>query len=217
MGAGTMGAAIAEVLALNGIPVVLKDVDRARVDAGLAKVRGYVDELVAFHEQRAPKEIERIEQLGVHLSVDQQAAVRAKLAPKFTRARGDEVVGRVTGTTDFADFAGADLVVEAVFERTEVKRNVLEALDTVLPDYAVIGSNTSSLSITRLAKGLRHARQTLVTHFFNPPTTLPLVEVAAGVDTREDVVTDTVDFLQACGTTGTPSCRSACGRRPPSS
>ncbi len=196
MGAGTMGAAIAEVLARNGIPVVLKDVDRARVDAGLAKVRGFVDELVSFHEQRAPKEIERIEQLGVHLSVDQQTAVRAKLAPKFTRARGDEVVGRVTGTTDFADFAGADLVVEAVFERTDVKRDVLEALDTVLPDYAVIGSNTSSLSITRLAKGLRHARQTLVTHFFNPPTTLPLVEVAAGVDTREDVVTDTVDFLQ---------------------
>ncbi len=89
-----------------------------------------------------------------------------------------------------------DLVIEAVFERTEVKRPVLEALDRVLPEHAVIGTNTSSLSITRLARGLRHRSTTLVTHFFNPPYTLPLVEVAGGVETREDVIADTVAFLE---------------------
>jgi 3-hydroxybutyryl-CoA dehydrogenase len=196
VGAGTMGAAIAEVLALNGIEVVLKDVDRIRVDQGLARVAGFVDELVAFHTQRGEKEIARIEGLGIRLTEDQQAQVRKTLAPKVSRAQGDAIVARVRGTTDYAEFGTADLVIEAVFERPEVKRAVLEALDAVVPEHAVIGSNTSSLSITRLAKGLKHVRETLVTHFFNPPITLPLVEVSGGVETREDVLVDTVDFLQ---------------------
>jgi 3-hydroxybutyryl-CoA dehydrogenase len=195
VGAGTMGAAIAEVLALNGIEVVLKDVDAAHVEQGLAKVRGYVGELVEFHARRAEKEIERIDGMGVELTEVQKARVREKLAPKVSRARGDEIVARVRGTTEYGDFADVDLVVEAVFERTDVKRNVLEALDAVVPEHAVIGSNTSSLSITRLARGLRRVRETLVTHFFNPPVTLPLVEVSGGVETREDVIADTVEFL----------------------
>jgi 3-hydroxybutyryl-CoA dehydrogenase len=196
VGAGTMGSAIAEVLAFNGIPVVLKDVDGPTVEKGLAKVRAIVDDLVRYQEERAPKEIARITEITGPLSEAQQEAIRKKLAPKFTRARGDEVVARVTGTTDYASFRDADLVIEAVFEKAEVKRPVLEAIDAVVPDYTVIGSNTSSLSITRLARGLKHVREMLVIHFFNPPYTLPLIEVAGGVDTREDIVLDTVDFLQ---------------------
>jgi 3-hydroxybutyryl-CoA dehydrogenase len=196
VGAGTMGAAIAEVLAYNGIEVVLKDVSSELVDRGLGRVRAIVDELVEFQEARGPKEAARIRELVGELTDAQQKRLAEKLAPKFTRARGDEVVGRVHGTTDYAAFRDVDLVIEAVFERTEVKRPVLEALDAVIPDYAVLGSNTSSLSITALARGLKHARETLVVHFFNPPYTLPLVEVAGGVDTREDVVADVVDFLQ---------------------
>ena len=196
VGAGTMGAAIAEVLAFNGIDVVLKDLDAPLVEKGLARVRTIVDELVAFHEGRADQELVRIGGLVGELSADQVARLRQKLAPKVSRARGDEVVARVHGTTDYAAFADVDFVVEAVFERTEAKRPVLEALDRALPEHAVLGSNTSSLSITRLARGLAHARQTLVTHFFNPPYTLPLVEVSGGVETRDDVVSETVDFLQ---------------------
>ncbi len=196
VGAGTMGAAIAELLAYNGVPVVLKDVDRALVDRGLARVRGLVDDLVRFHAERAPKEIERIRELGVELSDAQQATLRERLKPKFTRARGDEVVARVTGTTSYEEFADVDLVIEAVFERTDVKREVLTSLDKVLPSHAVLGSNTSSLPISRLARGLTHVRETVVIHFFNPPATLPLVEVAGGVDTREDVISDVIDLLQ---------------------
>ncbi len=195
VGAGTMGAAIAELLAFNGIDVVLKDVDGPTVEKGLARVRSVVDDLVRFQEGRAPKETERILELTGELSDAQRARIAQKLAPKFSRARADEVVARVHGTTDYAAFREVDLVVEAVFERIDVKRGVLEALDGVLPDYAVLASNTSSLSISRLARGLRHVRETLVVHFFNPPYTLPLVEVAGGVDTREDVISDTIDFL----------------------
>ncbi len=196
VGAGTMGAAIAEVLAYNGIDVVLKDVSAELVDRGLARVRSIVEELVVFQQQRAPKEAARIQELVGELTPEQSQHLAQKLAPKFTRARGDEVVARVHGTTDYAAFRDVDLVIEAVFERPEVKRPVLEALDAAIPDYAVLGSNTSSLSITALARGLKHVRETLVVHFFNPPYTLPLVEVAGGVDTREDVVTDVLDFLQ---------------------
>ena len=196
VGAGTMGAAIAEVLAFNGIDVVLKDLDEALVEKGLARVRGHVGELVRFHAERPEKELARIRDLGVNLTPEQVAAVQTKLAPKVSRQRGDEIVARVHGTTTWEPFRNVDFVVEAAFERTEIKREVFEALDGVLPEFTVIGSNTSSLSITRLARGLHHAPQILVTHFFNPPVTLPLVEVAGGVDTREDVITDTIDFLQ---------------------
>jgi len=195
VGAGTMGAALAEVLAYNGIEVMLKDLDRPLVEKGLERVRGFVDELVKFNEGRAGKELERITALTGDLTDAQKAKLTSKLAPKVTRARGDEIIGRVHGTTDYSSFSDADFVLEAVFEREDVKRPVLEALDGVLPEHAIIGSNTSSLSITRLAKGLRHARQTLVTHFFNPPITLPLVEVSGGVETRDDVVNDTIEFL----------------------
>lgn len=196
VGAGTMGAAIAELLAYNGIEVVLKDVSNELVQRGIDRARGIVGELVAFQEGRAAKEIARIGELGVVLTPEQSSMVRQRLAPKFTRERADQILARLHGTTDYAGFADVDLVIEAVFERPEVKRPVLEALDRVLPDHAIIGTNTSSLSVSSLAKGLAHVRQTLVTHFFNPPSTLPLIEVAGGVDTREDVVADTVEFFQ---------------------
>ncbi len=196
VGAGTMGAAIAEVLAFNGVHVVLKDVDRPTVERGLEKVRGFVADLVRFHAQRADKEIARVAEEAGPLSEAQQEKIRTALASKFPSARGEEVVRRVQGVTDYDAFAEAEFVVEAVFERAEVKRPVLEALDKVLPEHAVIGSNTSSLSITRLARGLKHQATTLVTHFFNPPHTLPLVEVAGGAETREDVIEETVEFLQ---------------------
>ncbi len=196
VGAGTMGAAIAELLAFNGIEVVLKDVDAELVAKGLARVRALVDELVAFHDGRADKELGRLAELGLSLTEAQAATVRERLRPKVGRARGDEIVARVTGTTSYDDFSDCDLAIEAVFERVDVKREVLTSLDKVLPAHAVLATNTSSLPVSRLARGLVHARTTVVTHFFNPPGTLPLVEVAGGVDTREDAITDTVDFLQ---------------------
>lgn len=196
VGAGTMGAAIAEVLAFNGIEVVLKDLDQSLVDRGLAKVKSLVETLIHFHEGRADREIAHFREIGIALDDAQLATLKQRLAPKFTRARGEEILARVHGTTEYAPFADVDLAIEAVFETAAVKRPVLEALDGVLPEHAVLGSNTSSLSITQLARGLRHVRQTLVTHFFNPPETLPLIEIVAGVETREDVVSEVIELFQ---------------------
>jgi 3-hydroxybutyryl-CoA dehydrogenase len=196
VGAGTMGAAIAELFAYNELPVVLRDLTPELVRRGTDRVGQLVDELVRFHGSRAAQEIERLDGLGLELTERQRATLRQRLAPKVSPERGAQIRSRVVGTTDLEAFRDVDLVIEAVFERFDVKRTTLEELDRIVPEHAVIGSNTSSLSITRLARGLTHARQTLVVHFFNPPGTLPLVEVAPGIETREDVVTDVIDFLQ---------------------
>ncbi|MHB1435578.1 MAG: 3-hydroxyacyl-CoA dehydrogenase family protein [Thermoplasmata archaeon] len=195
VGAGTMGSAIAELFAYNGIPVLLTDVDRPAVDRGLDRVRGLVRSLVEFHAQRADREIRRISDLGVQLTDTQIAGLRQRLAPKVDEARGNQISSRVEGVTDLAGFDGVDLVVEAVFERIEVKRPLLERLDQVAPDHAILATNTSALSITRLSRGLRHAGQILGVHFFNPPSTLPLIEVAGGLDTREETIQETMEFL----------------------
>jgi len=117
VGAGTMGAAIAELLAFNGIPVVLTDVDRAAVDRGLGRVRSLIDEVVVFHATRADREVARLAELDVVLTPEQTARLRTRLAPKVTAERGREVVARVHGTTDWTEFRDVDFAVEAVFER----------------------------------------------------------------------------------------------------
>lgn len=196
VGAGTMGAAIAELLAFNGIEVTLKDVDAPKVEAGLRTVRRLVDDLVRFHAGRADGEIARIRELGVELTDAQAAIVRQRLSPKVTSERGEAIVARVRGATDYAGLAEADLAIEAVFEESSVKRTVLSEMDAVLPAHAPLGSNTSSLSITALARGLAHRDRVLALHFFNPPSTLPLVEVSGGLETRDEIVTGSIEFLQ---------------------
>ncbi|MFG1530528.1 MAG: 3-hydroxyacyl-CoA dehydrogenase family protein [Thermoplasmata archaeon] len=195
VGAGTMGSAIAELFAYNGIPVLLTDVDSAAIQRGLERVRGLVQDLIDFHAQRADREIRRISDLGVQLTDPQIAALRHRLAPKVDSARGKQIVDRVAGVPDLVGFDGVDLVVEAVFERFEVKRPLLERLDQVVPEHAFVATNTSALSITRLARGLRHAGQILGVHFFNPPSTLPLIEVVGGLDTREETIQEALEFF----------------------
>jgi 3-hydroxyacyl-CoA dehydrogenase len=83
----------------------------------------------------------------------------------------------VTGSTDLAAFADADLVVEAVFEELDVKQKVLAELETVVRPDCVLATNTSSLSVTAMAADLAHPERVVGLHFFNPVAVLPLVEV----------------------------------------
>ncbi len=196
VGAGAMGAAIAELFAFNEIEARLCDLTPERVERGLASVGRVVEELVDYEARRAPKEIERLQALGVTLTEAQRSALVTGLTPKVSAQRGREIVGRVRGVNGISELDGVDLAIEAVFEKFEAKRPVLEALDRLLPPEAVIATNTSSLSITELGAGLPHRERLLAMHFFNPPSTLPLVEVAGGLDTREGLVEEAVEFLQ---------------------
>lgn len=92
----------------------------------------------------------------------------------------------VTGTVDKpAGFAGADLVVEAVFEDLAVKRQVFGELEDVVGPECVLATNTSSLSVTAMADGLRHPERVVGLHFFNPVAVMPLVEVVRAERTDE--------------------------------
>lgn len=95
---------------------------------------------------------------------------------------------RLNTTTELAGLATCDLVVEAIVENLDVKRQLMRDLDTLLPDDAVLASNTSSLSITAIAAGLPGEARLAGFHFFNPVPLMKVVEVVPGLNTHPDVV-----------------------------
>ena len=107
---------------------------------------------------------------------------------RLTRARANGALDRLEVTTEAAGFARCDVVIEAVAERLEVKQAVFGELAELLADDAVLASNTSSLSITAIAKGLPNPERVVGMHFFNPVRKMPLVEVVRGKKTSDEVV-----------------------------
>ena len=195
VGSGAMGSQIAEIMALNGYEVYLKDVSKEFLDRGMNNIQKSLNELVLFHKTKAEKEISRIkEQDGVALTPEQADQVRAKLKPTFDEKRASEISARIHPTEDFEPFKNVELVVEAIVEEIEEKKKLFQELDQVAKD-AVLATNTSTLSVTQIASVTRKREKVIGTHFFNPPVTLPLVEVIPGLETSEDTVTDTIDFI----------------------
>ncbi len=198
VGAGAMGAAIAEVFALNGKQVVLKDVKEEFVQRGLKNIEASLSNLVQFHQGKAEREIERIENdNGIRLTDEQKAKIREAKAPTYTAERAARVMKSIKGTTNYADFAEVDFVVEAALERMDVKQQIFRELESHTPRHAILATNTSALSITEIASAVKERRGKVVgAHFFNPPTTLPLVEVIPALETHEQTVEDTINFLE---------------------
>ena len=199
VGAGAMGAAIAEVMALNGKQVILKDVKQEFVDAGLKRIESSLHALVKFHAGKAEAEIARIENSnGITLTDDQKAQIREAKSPTYTQERADRVMKNIKGTTDYADFAEVDVVIEAVVERMDIKQAVFKDLEANTPSHTLLATNTSALSITEIASAVSERRRAKVLgmHFFNPPTTLPLIEVIPALETNEFVVEETIQFLE---------------------
>jgi 3-hydroxyacyl-CoA dehydrogenase/enoyl-CoA hydratase/carnithine racemase len=140
--------------------------------------------------------LRRLELPLVIADVDEQAlervrtAIEAELAGLVAKGRYDEGKARFLGslvrtTTGRAEFAGCDLVLEAVFEELELKREVLAELEAVVRQDCVLATNTSALSVTAMAAGLRHPERVAGMHFFNPVALLPLVEIVRGEQTDD--------------------------------
>mgnify|MGYP001169834745 CR=1 FL=1 len=91
----------------------------------------------------------------------------------------------VTGTTDKADFAGCDWVIEAVFEELAIKQSVFAEIEKHVSPTAVLATNTSSLSVERIAEKLEHPERVVGFHFFNPVAVMPLIEVVNAPATNE--------------------------------
>ena len=117
-------------------------------------------------------------QRGVAAVHGQIAALRDK--GRLTRDAANRLTALVTGSTSTDAFADADLVIEAVFEELEVKKQVFAEVEAAVSPDCVLMTNTSSLSITQMAAGLNHPERVVGFHFFNPVAVLPLVEVVRG-------------------------------------
>jgi 3-hydroxybutyryl-CoA dehydrogenase len=159
IGSGTMGHGIAQAAAQAGYEAHLHDVDAKAVERALASIRGNLDK-------------------GVEKG-------------KITREARDEALGRVNAAPhDLAAAASAaDLVVEAVPEKIDLKRTIFRTLGKAAPASAVLATNTSSLPVREIAASSGRPAQVVGMHFFNPVHLMPLLEIVRGPETSEAAVT----------------------------
>jgi enoyl-CoA hydratase/3-hydroxyacyl-CoA dehydrogenase len=173
VGAGTMGGQIAQTIAAAGIPVVLKDIDDALVQAGLDEARNVTSGQVA------------------------KLVEKGKLTAEQGQAQLEEILARIHGSTSYADFGDVDFVVEAVPEKIAIKQAVFAELDAATPGHAILASNTSSLSITEIGEATLRADKVVGFHYFYPASIMPLIEIVEGEETSAETVGAAVTFAQA--------------------
>ena len=130
-----------------------------------------------------------------------QANLQTCIAHNFVSEDAAAVVpSRITLTPDLAEAASqADFVVEAVFEDLAIKHEVLRQLEVHCPTHTIIASNSSSFRVADMASALNQPERLLVTHFWNPPHLIPLVEVVHGEQTSAEVIETTSLLLKAAG------------------
>jgi 3-hydroxybutyryl-CoA dehydrogenase len=157
IGSGNMGAQIAQLCSqLGGYNVVMSDTKQDLVDAGLKRQR---DSLQKYFVDKG----------------------------KITADQMEEILGRISGTTSLEEAVSkADVVIEAVFESMELKKDIFKRLDAAAPPHAILATNTSYLSVTEIASVTNRADKVVGMHFFNPPAVMKLVEVVRAVLTSEE-------------------------------
>jgi 3-hydroxybutyryl-CoA dehydrogenase len=169
VGAGLMGAGIAQVSALAGLDVVLRDVTDEALRRGVA---------------------------GIESSLARLAA-KGKLAEPDVAA----ALGRITTTLDLDGTADADIVVEAIFEDIDAKRELFAALDELVGPDAVLASNTSAIPITQLAAATKRPERVVGTHFFSPVPMMALCELVRGYKTSDQTLARARAFAEGVGKT----------------
>ena len=120
---------------------------------------------------------------------------------KMTEAEKAEVMARIATTTDVGDFAGCDLVIEAATERLDLKLDLFARLDAAMQPGAILATNTSSISISRLAAATRRADAVVGMHFFNPVPMMTLVELIRGLQTSDETYAAVETVAKAIGKT----------------
>jgi 3-hydroxybutyryl-CoA dehydrogenase len=163
IGAGTMGHGIAQMAALAGYRVVMRDVDREAVARGVRSIEANLDK-------------------GVRVG-------------KVTDEERDMTLQRIRGATTLGEAVEADLFVEAVPERMDLKRATLAEVEQIARRDFVFATNTSSLSITEIARGAKNPARVVGMHFFNPVHIMRLVEIVVGRETSDE----TVETVRAVG------------------
>lgn len=111
----------------------------------------------------------------------------------------NDTLGRIRGTTDLSELRDTDLVIEAVVENMAVKRQIFAELDHLCPLHTILATNTSSLSITEIAASTRRPEKVLGMHFFNPVSSMKLVELIRGMDTDQQTIDQSSGFIEQIG------------------
>ena len=171
IGAGTMGNGIAQVFAQSGFDVYLRDVKPELVDRA-------------------------------RLSAIDQSLARLVKKEKLrdSEAREDHA-RRISSGTGLEGAADADFVVEAILEDLDLKRALFRELDSVLRPQAILASNTSSISITKLAAATKRADRFIGMHFMNPVPVMELVEIIRGLQTSDETFRATEELARKLGKT----------------
>ena len=121
---------------------------------------------------------------------------------KLNQTRYDEIIARLSGTTDMARaVTGAVMVVEAVFEKFEIKKDIFQRLDALCPSDVILASNTSTLSISSIAAATKTPGRVIGTHYFSPVPAMRLVEVIRGNETSDATAEKTVEICKKFGKT----------------
>jgi 3-hydroxybutyryl-CoA dehydrogenase len=156
LGAGTMGHGIAQVAAVAGYEVILRDVDDASLERGLQAIN---------------RNLAKGVQLG-----------------KVTEQDRDRALARIKSSTDLKDLQAADLIIEAAPENLELKQSLLRESEGLTAPHCIWASNTSSLSITEIARSAKRPEAVIGMHFFNPVHIMRLVEIVVGNQSSEATV-----------------------------
>lgn len=118
---------------------------------------------------------------------------------KKSNEEKEAILGRITQSTDLNSAAGADLIIEAVFEDLGVKQELLRKLDEICEDKAIMGSNTSTLPIAAMAAATKRPDKVIGIHFMNPAPLMKGVEIIPGLDTSQETLETTKEFVRSLG------------------
>jgi 3-hydroxybutyryl-CoA dehydrogenase len=162
IGAGQMGAGIAQVIAANGFSTLLFDAQPAALARGIE---------------------------GIHNRLN-QAAQKGKITAENATA----TINRLSTATSLKDFADCDLIIEAIIENFEYKAELFKQLDSIVKPAAILASNTSSISITRIAAATKRPEKVIGVHFMNPVPVMKLAELIRGLQTNDETYRVIQDF-----------------------
>ncbi len=165
-----------------------------QMGGGIAQVSAQAGYQVTVSEVNA-------ELLSKGLAKIDSVLARAVEKERITPQDKEATLSRLKGTTSMKDFGDCDLVIEAAIENLETKKKIFAELDSVCPEYAILATNTSSLSIIAMAMATRRPDKVLGMHFFNPPPVMKLLELGRTVATSEETLAIGRSFGQSLGKT----------------
>ena len=137
----------------------------------------------------------------LHKGMDRVKNGLEKLLQKGTLSAADKdaMLQRLSGTVSFCELAACDIIVEAVFEDIQIKKDLFKNLDSLCKKETILASNTSSLSVSDMAAATSRPAQFIGMHFFNPATVMPLVEIIKTIATSPDTLQTALDFSKSLG------------------